>query len=112
MILAAFESRGPEHRRGGRGTGGGRGYSRARSRGASSWSTRSDGTKEFVARNGEFTVNIALIEDGQPVLGVVYLPALDEMYAGHGNRDPPPRPGGGGARMRAPGALPRRAVPS
>jgi len=45
-----------------------------------------DGTKEFVARNGEFTVNIALVEDGQPILGVVYLPALDEMYAGHGNR--------------------------
>ena len=44
-----------------------------------------DGTKEFVARNGEFTVNIALVEDGVPVLGVVYLPALDEMYAGHGN---------------------------
>nr|WP_298682280.1 3'(2'),5'-bisphosphate nucleotidase CysQ [uncultured Dongia sp.] len=44
-----------------------------------------DGTKEFIARNGEFTVNIALIEDGVPVLGVVYLPALDEMYAGHGD---------------------------
>ncbi|MDY0871556.1 3'(2'),5'-bisphosphate nucleotidase CysQ [Dongia rigui] len=43
-----------------------------------------DGTKEFVARNGEFTVNIALIENGVPVLGVVYLPALGEMYAGHG----------------------------
>lgn len=41
-----------------------------------------DGTKEFIARNGEFTVNIALIENGMPVLGVVYLPALDEMYAG------------------------------
>lgn len=41
-----------------------------------------DGTKEFIARNGEFTVNIALIEDGQPVLGVVYLPAGDEMYLG------------------------------
>jgi len=44
-----------------------------------------DGTKEFVARNGEFTVNIALVEDGKPILGVVYLPALDEMYAGHGH---------------------------
>ena len=41
-----------------------------------------DGTKEFIARNGEFTVNIALIEDGMPVLGIVYLPARDEMYAG------------------------------
>lgn len=39
-----------------------------------------DGTKEFIKRNGEFTVNIALIEAGSPVLGVVYAPALDEMY--------------------------------
>lgn len=37
-----------------------------------------DGTREFVARNGEFTVNIALIEHGVPVLGVVLAPALDE----------------------------------
>jgi 3'(2'), 5'-bisphosphate nucleotidase len=35
-----------------------------------------DGTKEFISRNGEFTVNIALIEHGQPVLGVVLAPAL------------------------------------
>lgn len=41
-----------------------------------------DGTKEFIARNGEFTVNIALVERGTPTLGIVYLPALDEMYAG------------------------------
>jgi 3'(2'), 5'-bisphosphate nucleotidase len=40
-----------------------------------------DGTKEFISRNGEFTVNIALIEDGVPVLGVVLAPALDLMYA-------------------------------
>ncbi len=39
-----------------------------------------DGTKEFVKRNGEFTVNIALIEDGTPVLGVVHAPALDVTY--------------------------------
>lgn len=39
-----------------------------------------DGTKEFIKRNGEFTVNIALIEDGKPVLGVVYAPALDVCY--------------------------------
>jgi 3'(2'), 5'-bisphosphate nucleotidase len=37
-----------------------------------------DGTKEFLKRNDEFTVNIALIEDGLPVLGVVYAPALKE----------------------------------
>lgn len=39
-----------------------------------------DGTKEFVKRNGEFTVNIALIENGQPVIGVVYAPPLDVLY--------------------------------
>ena len=41
-----------------------------------------DGTKEFVKRNGEFTVNIALIEDGVPVSGVIYVPVKDEMYIG------------------------------
>ena len=39
-----------------------------------------DGTKEFVKRNGEFTVNIALVENGKPVLGVVYAPVLDVCY--------------------------------
>lgn len=39
-----------------------------------------DGTKEFIKKNGEFTVNIALIYNNEPVLGVVYAPALDEMY--------------------------------
>lgn len=39
-----------------------------------------DGTKEFVKKNGEFTVNIALIHNGIPVLGVVYAPALDVSY--------------------------------
>lgn len=39
-----------------------------------------DGTKEFIKRNGEFTVNIALIENQRPVLGVVYAPVLEEMY--------------------------------
>lgn len=42
-----------------------------------------DGTKEFVARNGEFTVNIALVDGNEPVLGIVHLPALDEIYRGH-----------------------------
>ncbi len=41
-----------------------------------------DGTKEFISRNGEFTVNIALIEDRCPVLGVVFAPALDRLFAG------------------------------
>ena len=39
-----------------------------------------DGTKEFIKRNGEFTVNIALIEQGVPVLGVVYAPVPDKLY--------------------------------
>lgn len=39
-----------------------------------------DGTKEFIKRNGEFTVNIALIENNIPVLGVVLTPALNELY--------------------------------
>ena len=44
-----------------------------------------DGTKEFIQQNGEFTVNIALIDEGEPVLGVIYAPALDLLYyAGKG----------------------------
>jgi 3'(2'), 5'-bisphosphate nucleotidase len=44
-----------------------------------------DGTKEFISRNGEFTVNIALVHDGVPVLGVVLAPALGRLFAGvHG----------------------------
>lgn len=39
-----------------------------------------DGTKEFIKRNGEFTVNIALIEQGEPVLGVVHAPVLGKTY--------------------------------
>jgi 3'(2'), 5'-bisphosphate nucleotidase len=41
-----------------------------------------DGTKEFVKRNGEFTVNIALVVDGRAVLGAVYAPVLDRLYFG------------------------------
>jgi 3'(2'), 5'-bisphosphate nucleotidase len=41
-----------------------------------------DGTKEFVSRNGEFTVNIALIEGHRPVLGVVHIPVTDTTYSG------------------------------
>ena len=57
------------------------------------WSTRQewdtywlidplDGTKEFIKKNGEFTVNIALVENGKPVFGVVYAPVLDTLYWG------------------------------
>ncbi len=41
-----------------------------------------DGTKEFIKRNGEFTVNLALVEENQPVFGVVYAPAEDVLYYG------------------------------
>ncbi|MDM5087280.1 3'(2'),5'-bisphosphate nucleotidase CysQ [Aeromonas rivipollensis] len=41
-----------------------------------------DGTKEFVSRNGEFTVNIALIDHGSPVWGLVYAPVLDKLWYG------------------------------
>ncbi|MEO8017705.1 MAG: 3'(2'),5'-bisphosphate nucleotidase CysQ [Pseudomonadota bacterium] len=55
-----------------------------------------DGTKEFISRRDEFTVNVALIEDGEPVLGVVFAPARHELYwgdvaagkAGHIDADP------------------------
>ena len=57
-----------------------------------------DGTKEFVNRNGEFTVNIALIESNRPVLGVVHVPVQEKTYVGcEGvgaelrNADEPPR---------------------
>ncbi|MDA0913043.1 MAG: 3'(2'),5'-bisphosphate nucleotidase CysQ [Bacteroidetes bacterium] len=41
-----------------------------------------DGTKEFIKRNGEFTVNIALVDDGIPTLGVVLVPALGQLFIG------------------------------
>mgnify|MGYP000743016715 CR=1 FL=1 len=44
-----------------------------------------DGTKEFIKRNGEFTVNIALIKNGLPVLGVIYVPVTDVTYVGEEN---------------------------
>lgn len=43
-----------------------------------------DGTREFISRNGDFTVNIALIRDGEPVLGTVHVPARDETYTAAG----------------------------
>ncbi len=41
-----------------------------------------DGTKEFIKRNGEFTVNIALIENQKAILGVIYVPVTDQLYSG------------------------------
>ena len=43
-----------------------------------------DGTKEFISGSGDYTVNIALIHNGKPVLGVVYAPVYGELYAAHG----------------------------
>lgn len=45
-----------------------------------------DGTKEFIKKNGEFTVNIALIEGEKPVFGVIYAPAMDVLYIGEKNK--------------------------
>jgi 3'(2'), 5'-bisphosphate nucleotidase len=56
-----------------------------------------DGTKEFVNRNGEFTVNIALISDGRPVFGVVHVPVLGKTYVGCEGR---------GAELRIEGEAP------
>lgn len=41
-----------------------------------------DGTKEFIKKNGEFTVNIAFIKNNKPVFGVIYVPAKNELYFG------------------------------
>ena len=54
-----------------------------------------DGTKEFLQHNGEFTVNIALLEQGVPVLGAVYAPALDLLYYGGRGLGSWKRSGGG-----------------
>jgi 3'(2'), 5'-bisphosphate nucleotidase len=56
-----------------------------------------DGTKDFLARTDDFTVNIALVEDGRPVLGVVYAPARDLLFSA--------TRGGGGFREHAGASL-------
>ena len=58
-----------------------------------------DGTREFIKRNGEFTVNIALIEEHSPVLGVVLAPVTGDLY--FGVRDE------GAFLEKAPGAMPQ-----
>jgi len=58
-----------------------------------------DGTKEFISRNGEFTVNIAEIENGKPVRGVVYAPAKDRLFLGE-------VPGGALELTEEPGSFP------
>lgn len=74
-----------------------------------------DGTKEFIKRNGEFTVNIALVRDHEPVLGVVHVPAHDRDYFGYqgggsflAERDGYPE----AISVRKPAASPRRVVGS
>lgn len=73
-----------------------------------------DGTKEFIARNGEFTVNVALVIDGEPIFGVVHAPVVDQLFVGvvgegafrelHGVRTP--------IRVASPGASALRVVAS
>lgn len=46
-----------------------------------------DGTKEFIKKNGEFTVNIALIVNGFPTLGIIYAPVLKKLYVGDVNKN-------------------------
>ncbi len=60
-----------------------------------------DGPREFISRNGEFTVNIALIEAGRPTVGVVHLPALGETYWSPGDGTAWRRRGGGAAERIA-----------
>jgi 3'(2'), 5'-bisphosphate nucleotidase len=74
-----------------------------------------DGTKEFVKRNGEFTVNIALVDEQRAVLGAVYAPVLDRMYSGAVTLGAWRADGGGAARaiaVRAEAPSPLRVVGS
>jgi 3'(2'), 5'-bisphosphate nucleotidase len=67
-----------------------------------------DGTKEFIKRNGEFTVNIALIEQGRAVLGVVHVPAQAVTYAAAGRGTATRRSGSTAAQPIAARAVPAR----
>lgn len=75
-----------------------------------------DGTKEFIRRNGEFTVNIALIEGAAPVLGVIFVPAKGVLYWGGVGAGAFRQEGGGAAvkmrRSLVPAGQPVRAVVS
>lgn len=65
-----------------------------------------DGTREFINRNGEFTVNIALIRNGEPAMGVVYIPAQGETFLAAGPGDVTRRRNGGAAEPIAARAAP------
>lgn len=69
-----------------------------------------DGTKEFVKRNGQFTVNIALMENGKPVAGVVYAPDLDWMYFGSSDGSFKAEGGGEPVRLTPPAVQPNGKV--
>jgi 3'(2'), 5'-bisphosphate nucleotidase len=74
-----------------------------------------DGTKEFIKRNGEFTVNIALIDSGKPVLGVVFAPALNLEYCSSTQNGAFKREGNGALhriRVACPPSAPLRVVGS
>jgi 3'(2'), 5'-bisphosphate nucleotidase len=73
-----------------------------------------DGTREFVKKNGEFTVNIALVEDGRPVLGVVYAPVFDYLLHAEAGAGAFLRQAGGdvGAFTRLPAVAPLRVAAS
>ena len=64
-----------------------------------------DGTREFVSKNGEFTVNIAIIEHGRPVMGVVYAPARDRLFVAESHNS------GWQATAKPGGAVPTERTP-
>ncbi len=64
-----------------------------------------DGTREFVNRTGEFTINIALVEAGEPTMGVVYAPGCDKLFYGA-------RGAGAWRRLVPPGSDPQAAAPA
>ncbi len=68
-----------------------------------------DGTREFIKRNGEFTVNIALVEDGRPVLGIVHVPAIGVTYYGDAHGATVER-GGDGPRPATARAAPAEGI--
>ena len=65
-----------------------------------------DGTREFIQRNGEFTVNIALVQRGDPVAGVVLAPALDELFFGARDSGAWKKTAGGLVQIHAAGRVP------
>jgi len=73
-----------------------------------------DGTKEFLNRNDEFTVNIALIEDGKPICGVVLAPAKGRAFVGEGESGAfeIPAPGDGALYLRAARRIAARKAPA